>query len=252
MKKQIFTLTAAAMMLSAVVSCQQKGAEINTNVKLSNDIDSVSYVLGLNLGSQFARDLPEMSLEPFLAGFKKALDKDTANFGVTPQQANNIVRDYMTKKSQQQLAENLATAEKFLAENKTKEGVVTTESGLQYKVIKPGDGKQFPTDEDEVECLYRGTFINGQEFDGTDLRGDQPTRFPINGVIKGWTEMLKLMSLGEKVQVWIHPNLGYGQMDNGVIEPNSLLIFEMELVQIIKPEPAPQDKSKDKDNKKKK
>ena len=244
MKKQILTLAAAALMMSAMVSCQQKGAEINTNAKLSNDLDSVSYILGINLGNQFYQNLPELSIQPFLAGFKKALDNDTASFGFTPQQADNLVRAYMMKQSEKKLKENLDKAESFLAENKTKEGVVTTESGLQYKVIKPGDGKQFPTNEDEVECLYRGTLINGQEFDGTDLRGNEPARFPVSGVIKGWTEMLKLMSLGEKVQVWIHPDLGYGQMDNGVIAPNSLLIFEMELVQIIKPEPVKDEKKK--------
>ena len=154
----------------------------------------------------------------------------------------------MTKRNNELKKKNLEEAEAFLAENKTKEGVVTTESGLQYKIITPGDGKQFPVDGDEVECLYRGTFINGTQFDGTDLRGNQPVQFNVNYVIPGWTEMLKLMSLGEKVQVWIHPDLGYGQMDNGVIEPNSLLIFEMELVQIIKPEPV----NEKKDEKKKK
>lgn len=247
MKKQILTLATAAMMLSAMVSCQQKGAEINTNVKLTNDLDSVSYVLGINLGNQFYQNIPEINVNAFLAGFKKALDYDTASFGFTPQQADKTVSEYLKKRGEKQAKENLEKAEKFLAENKTKEGVVTTESGLQYKVITPGDGKQFPTDEDEVECLYRGTFIDGKQFDGTDLRGNQPARFMVGGVIKGWTEMLKLMSLGEKVQVWIHPELGYGQMDNGTIAPNSLLIFEMELVQIIKPEPAEQTK----DNKKK-
>ena len=118
----------------------------------------------------------------------------------------------------------------------------TTESGLQYKIITPGDGKQFPVDGDEVECLYRGTLLDGTQFDGTDLRGNQPAQFNINYVLPGWTEMLKLMSLGEKVQVWIHPKLGYGENGQGAIEPNSLLTFDMELVQIIKPEPAEEPK----------
>ena len=144
----------------------------------------------------------------------------------------------MTKRTNEMMKKNLEEAEAFLAENKTKEGVVTTESGLQYKIITPGDGKQFPVDGDEVECLYRGTLINGKVFDGTELRGNEPVKFNIKYVIPGWTEMLKLMSLGEKVQVWIHPKLGYGENGNSGIEPNSLLIFEMELLQIIKPEPA--------------
>ncbi|MBO7142067.1 MAG: FKBP-type peptidyl-prolyl cis-trans isomerase [Bacteroidales bacterium] len=244
MKKQIIKIAAVAVMLTGAVSCTQNS--INTNVKLGNGLDSASYVLGLSFGSQLATDFSDINLQSFMAGVKKAIDQDTANFGFTPQQANTYLRSYFEKRQQEKYANNLPEAEKFLAENKTKEGVITTESGLQYKILKPGDGKEFPTDEDEVECLYRGTFLNGQQFDGTDLRGNQPARFTVGGVIKGWTEMLKLMSLGEKVQVWIHPDLGYGQMDNGVIEPNSLLIFEMELVQIIHPEAE-----ENKDNKKK-
>ena len=247
MNKQIITLAAAAVILSGAVSCTQQ-TSINTNVKLTSGLDTASYVLGLNLGTQLEQDFSEINLQAFMAGIKKAIDQDTANYGFTPQEANMYLRNYLEKRQQERYAKNLPEAENFLAENKTKEGVITTESGLQYKVLKEGDGKQFPTDEDEVECLYRGTFLNGKQFDGTDLRGDQPARFPVSGVIKGWTEMLKLMSLGEKVQVWIHPDLGYGQMDNGVIEPNSLLIFEMELVQIIKPEPV----NEKKDEKKKK
>ena len=242
MKKQIITIAAAAVMLTGAVSCSQNS--INTNVKLNNGLDSASYILGHSFGNQLAQDFSDINLQSFMAGIKKAVDQDTANFGFSAQEANNFLRSYFEKRQQEKYAKNLPEAEKFLADNKTKEGVITTESGLQYKVLKPGDGKQFPTDEDEVECLYRGTFLNGQEFDGTDLRGDQPARFMVGGVIKGWTEMLKLMSLGEKVQVWIHPNLGYGQMDNGVIEPNSLLIFEMELVQIIKPEEEAKDNKK--------
>lgn len=242
MKKQIITIAAAAVMLTGAVSCSQNS--INTNVKLNNGLDSASYILGLSFGNQLAQDFSDINLQSFMAGIKKAVDQDTANFGFSAQEANNYLRSYFEKRQQEKYAKNLPEAEIFLADNKTKEGVITTESGLQYKVLKPGDGKQFPTDEDEVECLYRGTFLNGQEFDGTDLRGDQPARFMVGGVIKGWTEMLKLMSLGEKVQVWIHPNLGYGQMDNGVIEPNSLLIFEMELVQIIKPEEEAKDNKK--------
>lgn len=244
MNKQIITLAAAAVILSGTVSCTQQQTSINTNVKLTSGLDTASYVLGLNLGTQLEQDFSEINLQAFMAGIKKAIDQDTANYGFTPQEANMFLRTYLEKRQQEKYAKNLPEAENFLAENKTKEGVITTESGLQYKVLKEGDGKQFPTDGDEVECLYRGTFLNGKEFDGTDLRGDQPARFPVSGVIKGWTEMLKLMSLGEKVQVWIHPDLGYGQMDNGVIEPNSLLIFEMELVQIIKPEPVKDEKKK--------
>lgn len=235
MKKQILTLSAAVLLLSAAVSCKQQSTEISSKATLNNELDTVSYILGLNLGSQLSQDFSEINLQPFMSGIKRALESDTA-WGFTPEQCTNIFRTYVNKKVEKMASANLKAAEDFLATNKTKEGVITTESGLQYKVITPGDGKQVPAAQDQVECLYRGTLLNGKQFDGTDLRGNQPARFRVDGVIKGWTEMLQLMSLGEKVQVWIHPSLGYGAIDNGMIEPNSLLIFEMELVQIIKPE----------------
>lgn len=246
MKKQIIKMSAAVLALSAMVSCNQK-SDFGKNVKFANDLDTVSYILGYNIGSQFSQGLPEVSREAFYAGFCKGVDQDSS-FEYTPDDASMIYQRFMNKRAKELMDKNIAAAEQFLAENKTKEGVVTTESGLQYKIITPGDGKQFPVDGDEVECLYRGTLINGTEFDGTDLRGNQPVKFNINYVIPGWTEMLKLMSLGEKVQVWIHPKLAYGEQGNSGIEPNSLLIFDMELVQIIKPEPVEEPK----DNGKKK
>ena len=245
MKKQIIKISAVALLLSAMVSCNQSQTP-STKATLNSDLDSVSYILGYNIGNQFSQGLPEVNKETFYAGFCKGIDEDSS-FEFTRDEAAIIYQRFMTKREDELRKKNLAEAEAFLAENKTKEGVVTTESGLQYKIITPGDGKQSPVDGDDIECLYRGTFINGKEFDGTDLRGNEPVKFNINYVIPGWTEMLKLMSLGEKVQVWIHPKLGYGEQGNQGIEPNTLLIFDMELVQIIKPEPAEEPK----DNKKK-
>ncbi|MBP5368453.1 MAG: FKBP-type peptidyl-prolyl cis-trans isomerase [Bacteroidales bacterium] len=236
MKKQIIKISAAALLLSAMVSCN-KSETPSTKAVLNNELDTVSYILGNNIGSQFSQGLPEVNKEAFYAGFCKGLAEDSS-FEFTMEEAGIIYQRFMTKRTNEMMKKNLEEAEAFLAENKTKEGVVTTESGLQYKIITPGDGKQFPVDGDEVECLYRGTLINGKVFDGTELRGNEPVKFNIKYVIPGWTEMLKLMSLGEKVQVWIHPKLGYGENGNSGIEPNSLLIFEMELLQIIKPEPA--------------
>lgn len=241
-------MSAAVLALSSMVSCNQK-SDFGTNVKFANDLDTVSYILGYNVGNQFSQGLPEVSLEAFYAGFRKGIAKDSS-FEFTMEEASILYQKYMTKRSKALMEKNSKEAEKFLAENKTKEGVITTESGLQYKIITPGDGKQFPVDGDEVECLYRGTLLDGTQFDGTDLRGNQPAQFNINYVIPGWTEMLKLMSLGEKVQAWIPPQLGYGENGNGSIEPNSLLIFDMELVQIIKPEPVEEPKDNGKKKKK--
>src|SRR6202041_2945672 len=122
----------------------------------------------------------------------------------------------------------LEKGEKFLAENKTKEGVKTTDSGLQYKVLTEGSGKS-PTASDTVVCHYRGTLLDGTEFDSSYKRG-QPATFPVSGVIKGWTEAVQLMPVGSKWQLFIPPDLAYGDRGQGPIGPNSTLIFEVELL----------------------
>jgi len=159
------------------------------------------------------------------------------------------VRDTMMafeKDMQQKQAEtaqkNVAEADKFLAANKTKEGVKSTESGLQYKVLKEGSGAQ-PKSSDTVTVNYRGTLIDGTEFDSSYKRG-QPATFPVGGVIKGWTEALQLMKVGSKLQLFIPANLAYGEQGRPGIPPNSLLIFEVELMDVKPPQaggasPAP-------------
>src|SRR5438876_12382815 len=142
------------------------------------------------------------------------------------------------KDMQQKLTEtaqkNAAEAEKFLAANKTKEGVKTTENGLQYKVLKEGSGAQ-PKSSDSVTVNYRGTLTDGTEFDSSYKRG-QPATFPVAGVIKGWTEALQLMKVGSKFQLFIPPNLAYGDQGRPGIPPNSILIFEVELMDVKSPQ----------------
>jgi FKBP-type peptidyl-prolyl cis-trans isomerase FklB len=128
-------------------------------------------------------------------------------------------------------AKNKAEGQAYLAKNKTQPGVVTLPSGLQYKVLKAGQGKK-PTAGDTVVCNYRGTFLNGTEFDSSYKR-NQPASFPVGGVIKGWTEALQLMPVGSKWQLFIPPELAYGERGMpGAIPPNSTLIFEVELLSI--------------------
>ncbi|MGH9569716.1 MAG: FKBP-type peptidyl-prolyl cis-trans isomerase, partial [Candidatus Angelobacter sp.] len=126
---------------------------------------------------------------------------------------------------------NKKEGEAFLAANKTKEGVITTPSGLQYKVLKQGTGPK-PTTTDKVVCNYKGTLINGKEFDSSYKRGE-PATFPVNGVIKGWTEALQLMPVGSKYQLFIPADLAYGERGAGAdIGPDATLIFEVELLSI--------------------
>ena len=135
---------------------------------------------------------------------------------------------------------NMKEGEEFLAANKTKDGVVTLPSGLQYKILTAGAGAK-PTASDTVVCNYRGTFINGTEFDSSYKRG-QPASFPVGGVIKGWTEALQLMPVGSKWQLFIPADLAYGERGRGPIEPNAVLVFELELLSIqpkAPPTPTP-------------
>ncbi len=125
---------------------------------------------------------------------------------------------------------NMKEGESFLAENKKKEGVMTLPSGLQYRSLKTGDGK-LPKIDDTVICHYRGTLVNGTEFDSSYKR-NQPATFPVKGVIKGWTEALQMMPVGSKWQLFIPPELAYGATGGGPIEPNATLIFEVELLSI--------------------
>ena len=157
---------------------------------------------------------------------------------LTDEEVQQVMQDFQKKMMAKQmaareegLAKNKGEGEKFLAENKKKEGVKTTASGLQYKVIKDGTGKT-PKATDTVKTHYRGTLINGTEFDSSYKRGE-PAEFPVNGVIKGWTEALQLMKEGAKWQLFIPSNLAYGERGAGqAIGPNATLIFDIELLDI--------------------
>lgn len=194
--------------------------------------DKVSYSVGLNVGSNFKKQGQELNPDALLAGLKDALS------GKTPALTENELKETMEAWSKQMEdkqkvagEKNAADATKFLAENKKKDGVKTTASGLQYKVMKDGAGAQ-PKETDTVTVNYRGTLINGTEFDSSYKRG-QPATFPVNGVIKGWTEALQLMKPGSKYQLFIPADLAYGARAVGPdITPNSALIFEVELLEV--------------------
>jgi FKBP-type peptidyl-prolyl cis-trans isomerase FklB len=191
--------------------------------------DKASYSIGLNFGFNFQKQNVDLNVDAFNAGFKDAMS------GKKPLMSEQEVRDtlmaFERDLQQKQAAagqKNAADSEKFLADNKKKDGVKTTASGLQYKVLKEGSGAQ-PKSSDTVTVNYRGTLMDGTEFDSSYKRG-QPTSFPVGGVIKGWTEALQLMKVGSKYQLFIPANLAYGEQGRPGIPPNSLLIFEVELM----------------------
>jgi FKBP-type peptidyl-prolyl cis-trans isomerase FklB len=191
--------------------------------------DKASYAIGLNFGFNFKRENVDLNTDAFSAGFKDAMA------GRKPLLTENEVKDTMTAfekdmeaKQQATAQKNAADGDKFLADNKSKEGVKTTASGLQYKVKKDGTGAQ-PKATDTVTVNYRGTLIDGTEFDSSYKRG-QPATFPVNGVIKGWTEALQMMKVGSAYQLFIPASLAYGPQGRPGLPPNSTLIFEVELL----------------------
>ncbi len=190
-----------------------------------------SYALGMDVGASLKRLKTEIDLGSFLRGVEDNL-KGTKTL-LTPKQAEEVKAEFF-KKAQQELAENnRKEGEAFLAENKKKEGVVATASGVQYTVLQEGEGPK-PTADDQVKVHYRGTLIDGTEFDSSYRRGE-PATFPVTGVIAGWTEALQLMKVGSKYRLFIPSNLAYGERGAGPqIGPNATLIFEVELLGIEK------------------
>ncbi|PYJ24164.1 MAG: peptidylprolyl isomerase [Verrucomicrobia bacterium] len=199
------------------------------SIQLKDQKDKVSYSIGMNIGFNLNRQNVQINPEALTAGMKDAI---AGKPQLNPDQVKEIMAAFekdMEQKQKEAGAKNAAEGTKFLEENKKKEGVKTTASGLQYKAIKDGTGAQ-PKATDTVTVNYRGTTISGTEFDSSYKRG-QPATFPLNGVIKGWTEGLQLMKVGSKYQFVIPPNLAYGERAVGPdIPPNSTLIFEVELM----------------------
>jgi FKBP-type peptidyl-prolyl cis-trans isomerase FklB len=217
-------------------------AKTATPLTLKTQKDKFSYALGMKMGENLHKQsvpvdpaIVARGLRDGLAGGKTLLSDDEAQAALNEVQKE--MHDRQQAKMEEAGAANKKVGAAFLAGNKGKEGVVTLPSGLQYKILKQGTGPK-PAASDTVVCNYRGTFIDGKEFDSSYKRG-QPATFPVSGVIKGWTEALQLMPVGSKWQLFIPSDLAYGDPGRPGIEPSSTLIFEVELLSI-------QDKSKEK------
>ncbi|MEA4905719.1 MAG: FKBP-type peptidyl-prolyl cis-trans isomerase [Petrimonas sp.] len=193
-------------------------------------MDKLSYALGMSMASSLVNSgLNQIDIDSFVKAFIEVINNGAAEMG--PQEANQYIQEYLGKKQNEMLGENLRLGREFLEENKTKEGVVTLSSGLQYKILKEGSGPK-PKATEKVKCHYHGTLINGKVFDSSVERG-QPAVFGVNQVIKGWVEALQLMSVGSKWKLYIPSELAYGSQGAGSsIEPNSTLIFDVELLGI--------------------
>lgn len=219
---------------------KKTGTSTSKPAPLTDQKSKLSYALGMNLGSNLR--LQQIDVDPNLltqgikdglAGSKTQMTDEEAR--ATLEQWQTDRRQQQQQKMQQEAETNKKEGDAFLAANKTKEGVITLPSGLQYKVLKQGDGPK-PTTNDKVVCNYQGTLVNGTEFDSSYKRGE-PATFPVTGVIKGWTEALQLMPVGSKWQLYIPSDLAYGPSGRGPIPPNSTLIFDIELLSIQPQQP---------------
>ncbi|HJW38303.1 MAG TPA: FKBP-type peptidyl-prolyl cis-trans isomerase [Candidatus Udaeobacter sp.] len=226
-----FIIIVSASLLALPLFGQEKSPQ------LKDQKDKVSYSIGMNIGTNLNRQKVDINPDLLAAGIKDAI---AGKPQLTQDQVKEIMTQFEKDMEQKQKAageKNKADGAKFLEENKKKEGVKTTASGLQYKALKEGTGSQ-PKGTDMVTVNYRGTLIDGTEFDSSYKRG-QPATFPLNGVIKGWTEGLQLMKPGSKYQFFVPSNLAYGERSVGPdIAANATLIFEVELLE-VKPPPTP-------------
>ena len=217
-----------ALVLSVISSCQNLTQQ-KFNFDEANELEKVSYSIGINVATSIKSEgLDSINSSYISKGFQDVFEnKDLA---INIEESNKIIGEYFNKK-QDAKNQKLATDSKiFLEQNKQKDGVMTTESGLQYLILSEGRGNN-PTLNDNVTVHYHGTLIDGTIFDSSVDR-KQPATFPLNGVIPGWQEALQMMSVGSKWKIFIPSELAYGESGAGAIGPNSTLIFEVELLSI--------------------
>ena len=232
MKKfSFYAILAIGLIGIAFQSCNS-----NKTVRLESDVDSISYILGSFWAMNTKQNLKAapgdaLKLDIYLESYKKAFQEDTliTILGMSLEEANSYVSAYIQNAQNKASNNKKLENDKFLAENKGKSGVITTESGLQYRVITEGKGPR-PKADDVVKVHYHGTLLDGTVFQST-VQSGQPTDIPLTAVIPGWTEGVQLMPVGSKYIFWIPMELGFG-MNNPQL--NQLLIFEIELLEIVK------------------
>lgn len=226
----------AALLLATGCSSNGKQAASTPAVTIteqSSELEKVGYSLGYMMAEGNKESVDDLNLDTFEQGFRDGYEgKDSA---LTQEQMQQVLMDYQKKKEQEMITKmqdmavkNKEAGEKYLAENAKKDGVKTTESGLQYKVVTEGTGES-PKATDIVKVNYEGKLIDGTVFDSSYERGE-PVEFPLNQVIPGWTEGVQLMKKGGKYEFYIPADLAYGEAGNAGIEPNSTLIFTVELL----------------------
>ncbi|MFH1320051.1 MAG: FKBP-type peptidyl-prolyl cis-trans isomerase [Bacteroidota bacterium] len=215
-----------------LVSCTDQGNVENEKFTLNTKHDKISYCFGVSIAKNLRQqEFDSINVEALTRAIEDSYN--AKELLITEEEASQIISEFVQNKQLKKFEGNLKAGQQFLEENKTKEGVVTLPNGLQYLVLKEGDGPQ-PKLTDNVTTHYHGTLTDGTVFDSSVERGE-PATFPLNGVIEGWQEALQLMKVGSKWKLFLPPHLAYGERGSGqVIKPNSTLIFEVELISINK------------------
>ena len=237
MLRTFSTVVLASTLILTGCNGAKSPAENSDQVALDNDYKKLSYGLGLNIGGGIAQQgVPELDVDALLAGIRESVAEQEPR--ITQEELAAVItriQQQEAEKQQQLASDNLQKGDAFLKENGAREGVVTTDSGLQYEVLQAGEGDS-PSAESIVETHYHGTLIDGSVLDSSVERGE-PIEFAVNQVIPGWTEALQLMKVGSKWRLYVPANLAYGEYSPGPeIPPQSALIFEVELLSFKAPE----------------
>lgn len=233
MKKLFKFIFAAFIGVSFLASCGGGQTKKYAGIS-SSQLDSASYAIGVSFSQLMkGNGIDAINFSKVMAGFKDGMTKEASELSIPEEELNNVITSYIMKLGEAKKLEADQKEEKFFAENKTKEGVLETESGLQYQIIEAGDPENKPAEVDTVKVHYKGIVLGGEkEFDSSYERGE-PVTFPVNGVIPGWREGIQLIGKGGKIKLWIPYNLGYGQ---SAVSPElpaySTLVFDVELLDV--------------------
>ena len=247
---KVFRFFAAVLVTMLALSCNAQKSNVKVDVELPTaaEVDSVSYLLGINIGSffkgnGFAEDLSELNMAEFKKGIQDFLEAEGSpydpafgeQFKIDPNTMNTVLQGFIMKKQAYKAAVNTAEGKEFLAKNAKREDVDTTASGLQYTIIAEGAGEKIAP-QDTVWVNYKGTLVDGTVFD--EHNSEEGIQFVANRVIRGWTEGLGLVGEGGKLTLYIPSDLAYGERGNQSIAPNSVLIFDVEVLKVGKYTPA--------------
>lgn len=233
----VFVIVSSVLVQSCgIVKCPKKSARCGSKAEFATQMDTVSYLIGQEIGSSFKTNNIDIKTKALVKGIEDAMNGNDSLF--TPEVKDQVMTAFQNQLQQADFErrEKIASANRqeeteFMTANRAKEGVMETESGIQYRVIRLGAGEK-PIATDTVQVHYEGRFVDGEVFDASRNHSAEPTEFPLNRVIPGWTEALQLMPVGSVFEIYLPAALSYGERGNERIQPNKMLIFKVELIGI--------------------